>query len=123
MEFLDDKKKDTITEFVKFTIKELGIKSSPTIVIQNGKGNLKTTASYDYTKENKILRVNAKNRLLVDILRSIAHELTHHKQFEDGKLSVKPPDIGGPIEDESNAVAGQLIKKFAKVDNTIYDDE
>jgi len=26
------------------------------------------------------------------------------------------------FEDEANAVAGQLIKKFAKIDNTIYDE-
>ena len=55
-------------------------------------------------------------------MRSIAHELTHHKQWEDGKLKVRPPDIGGPIEDEANAKAGQFIKLFAKKDPTIYDD-
>jgi hypothetical protein len=55
-------------------------------------------------------------------MRSIAHEMVHHKQFENNKLNVKPPDIGGEIEDEANAVAGQLIKLFAKEDQTIYDE-
>jgi len=122
MEFLDDRKKDTLNAFVKFVVKNLQIKSPPTIVLQNGRGKLKTTADYDYTKENKIMKVNCKNRLLVDVLRSIAHELTHHKQWEQGRLEVKPPDIGGDIEDEANAKAGQLIKMFARIDNSIYDD-
>jgi hypothetical protein len=56
-------------------------------------------------------------------MRSIAHELVHHKQYEEGRLNgPKPPDIGGEIEDEANAKAGQFIKMFAKQDETIYDE-
>lgn len=123
MEFLTEDKKSTITEFVKFVKSELGIKKCPTVVLQNGRGQLKTTAAYNYTNENKIIKVNAKNRALVDILRSIAHELVHHKQWEDGRLDgPSPPDIGGEIEDEANAKAGQYIKMFAKENKTIYDE-
>jgi len=55
-------------------------------------------------------------------MRSIAHEMVHHKQFEQGRLKVQPPDIGGEIEDEANAKAGQYIKMFSKEDQTIYDE-
>lgn len=122
MGFLDDKQKERITEFVKFVKSELELKSTPKVVLQNGKNQLKTTASYDYTKPEKIIRVNAKNRMTVDIMRSIAHEMVHHKQYEQGRLEVKPPDIGGEIEDEANAKAGQYIKMFAQKDSTIYDE-
>jgi Zn-dependent peptidase ImmA (M78 family) len=122
MDFLEDNKKEKITEFVKFVKKELGIQKCPTIVLQNGRGELKTTANYDYSKKNKIIRINAKNRSLVDVMRSIAHEMVHHKQYEDGKLDVPPPDIGGEIEDEANAKAGQYIKLYSKMDETIYDE-
>jgi hypothetical protein len=54
-------------------------------------------------------------------MRSIAHEMVHHKQFEDGRLDgPQPPDIGGEIEDEANAKAGQYIKMYSKIDPTIY---
>lgn len=122
MGFLDDKQKERITEFVKFVKGELKLKSAPKVVLQNGKNQLKTTASYDYTKPEKIIRVNAKNRMTVDIMRSIAHEMVHHKQYEQGRLEVKPPDIGGEIEDEANAKAGQYIKLFAQKDKTLYDE-
>ena len=56
------------------------------------------------------------------MLRSIAHEMVHHKQFEQGRLKVQPPDIGGEIEDEANAKAGVYIKMFSKIDPTIYDE-
>lgn len=121
MSFLTDKHKEQLDDFAKFVVKELGIKNPPTISIQNGRGTLKTTANYDYTKENKIIKVNAHKRALVDVMRSLAHELTHHKQFEQGRLKVQPPDIGGEIEDEANAKAGQFIKIFAKQNPSIYD--
>jgi predicted SprT family Zn-dependent metalloprotease len=121
MEVIDDNKKEKLEKFVKFIKKELKIKHVPTIALLNARKTLKTTANYDYEKENKIIKVFAKDRMMVDIMRSIAHELTHHKQWEDGKLKVKPPDIGGPIEDEANAKAGQFIKLFAKIDPTIYE--
>ena len=122
MEFLNDQQKEKLTEFVKFVKGELKLKSTPKVVVQNGRKDLKTTASYDYTKSEKIIKVNAKNRMLVDVMRSVAHELVHHKQYEEGRLEVKPPDIGGEIEDEANAKAGQFIKMFAQKDQTVYDE-
>jgi hypothetical protein len=122
MSLLSDNKKKILNNFVKFVKKELELKNVPTISIQNTRDGLKTTANYDYTKENKIIKVYGKGRALVDIMRSVAHELVHHKQYEQGRLEVKPPDIGGEIEDEANAKAGQYIKMYAKEDPTIYDD-
>jgi Zn-dependent peptidase ImmA (M78 family) len=123
MATLNDNNKKKLSDFVKFIKNELKLKDVPTISIQNNRDGLKTTANYDYTKENKIVKVCSKNRALVDVMRSLAHELVHHKQWEDGRLDgPKPPDIGGEIEDEANAKAGQFIKMYAKIDETIYDD-
>jgi hypothetical protein len=122
MGFLNDDKKEKLTAFVKFVKDQLELKTVPIISIKGNRDGLKTTANYDYTKENKIIKVYGKNRALVDIMRSVAHEMVHHKQFEDGRLEQRPPDIGGEIEDEANAKAGQYIKLFAKEDPTIYED-
>jgi hypothetical protein len=122
MGFLNDEKKSKLNEFVKFVKKELKLKTTPTIMIKNNRDGLKTTANYDYSKEEKIIKVYGKNRALVDIMRSVAHEMVHHKQFEDGRLDVKPPDIGHEIEDEANAKAGQYIKMYALIDESIYEE-
>jgi hypothetical protein len=122
MGFLNKKQKSLLISFVEFVKKELDIKNIPTIIVQNNREGLKTTANYDYTKENKVIKVCGKNRALVDIMRSIAHDLVHHKQFEQGRLKVQPPDIGGEIEDEANAKAGQFIKMFAMEYSNIYDE-
>jgi hypothetical protein len=123
MSFLTKNKKKLLTDFALFACDHLKIKNDPRIMILNGRSEIKTTANYDYTKDEKIIKINGRNRAVVDIMRSIAHELTHHKQWEDGRLKIKPADIASDIENEANAKAGELIKRFALVDNSIYDEE
>lgn len=124
MEFLTEEKKKILNEFVKFCKKELDLKKVPIIIVQNGRNGLKTTANYNYTKKIKIVKINGKNRALVDILRSIAHELVHHKQWEQGKLtdSKKDGEDGSVIENEAHSIAGLIIRKFTKIDDSVYDD-
>ena len=124
MEFLTEEKKKKLIDFVKYCKKELGLKTVPTISIQNGRGELKTTANYDYTKEKKIVKVNAKNRALVDVMRSIAHELVHHRQWEQGKLknSIDDGADGSDIENEAHSGAGLIMRKYGKIDDSIYDE-
>lgn len=103
--------KTIVKQFIDFVVGELGISSPPRIVLTQNKSGIKTTAVYRKRIEIKIY---TKGRHLVDVLRSLAHELVHHWQLEQGKYGDEGiQDVGGEIEDEANAVAGQLIKKFA----------
>ena len=70
---------------------------------------------------NKIL-AREHGRSLVDILRSIAHELVHYRQKESGKFNPGDniPNIGGEIEDEANALCGQLVKMFVHENDKRY---
>ena len=122
MGMLNDKQQKLLIEFVKFVKDELKLKKVPEIRVESNRDHIKTTANYNYTLPEKIIRIYGKGRALVDIMRSVAHEMVHHKQWEDGRLEVKPPDIGGEIEDEANAKAGQFIKMFAQKEKSIYED-
>ena len=103
---------DLLQDFVVFVCKDLQCMPCP-IDIVNGRedAGLKTTAQYD--TQNHHVTVNAKNRHFGDVLRSIAHELVHHKQNLNGELDAPVQDVGGDIEDEANARAGALLKSFA----------
>jgi hypothetical protein len=60
------------------------------------------------------------NRNLVDILRTVFHELTHVRQ---GELDmIKPGDSypGSPIEAEADVMAGKYIKIFGKMHPEIF---
>jgi len=110
---------DILNTFVDFTAKFLGIKA-PKINLQFNRDGLVTTASYG---ENKV-KIYAKDRATVDIMRSIAHELTHMKQDVEGRLDQKNHDdnneAGSPIEDEANAPAGEIMRKFGEEYPEIY---
>ena len=82
------------------------------VVSEREPHQIETTAAY-YRGKN-IIKVYGKKRALVDVLRSIAHELTHLMQDEQGRLVGVIQDAGGEIEDEANAKAGEIIKLFAK---------
>jgi hypothetical protein len=123
MEFLSGDQKEKLYNFAKFVREELEIKHPPQIAIQNGKGKLKTTANYDYDTDDKVIRINGKNRALVDVMRSMSHELFHHKQWEEGKLKnpEKDGEDGSEIENEANSMSGILIRKYGKINPFIYD--
>jgi hypothetical protein len=114
---------ELIQDFVNFIEGELNIKTPPKIILALTRDGLKTTASYNYSDETKKISVYIKDRAIVDVLRSIAHEMVHHQQYEKGKLKEKPADIGGEIEDEANAVAGRFIKMYAQKNKQIYESK
>ena len=125
----DSSEKKTIDDFVDFVKKELNINNDVEVKLQNDKDGIKTTAVYKYKDgedekfEDSEIRVFTLGRALVDVLRSIAHELVHHMQNEKGDLEGKVSNVGGPIEDEANSVAGEMIKKYGLKDPEIYGDK
>ena len=74
------------------------------VVSDRDSNNIATTAVYEVG--NNTCKIYAKNRALVDICRSIAHEMTHMMQDETGLLVGHIQDAGG--------FHGELIKRFAK---------
>lgn len=112
----DEEKMATTKKFLNFCCDELELQGKFVckIVFDRESNGIKTTAYYLDTE--KLVAVYGKNRMLGDILRSIAHELVHKQQHEQGKIEYPVQDVGGEIEDEANAVAGVLVKKFIKED-------
>ena len=82
------------------------------MVSDRKKYGIGTTAVY-HVGANKCF-IYCKNRGLADCLRSIAHEMTHMMQDEIGIINGKIRDAGGFHEDQANARAGELLKRFAK---------
>lgn len=77
------------------------------------------TGAYDWHKNHMIIYV--RNRNLVDILRTIAHELQHVKQDQQGRIRVHSPP-GSKLERESDTVAGYLMKLYGKLHRDIFED-
>jgi Zn-dependent peptidase ImmA (M78 family) len=114
--------KNIVNEFVKFTAKELQLKSLPAKIKMVGSDYSKqhlTFGTYQPSTD-EIVIVNT-GRHIADVLRTLAHELVHHKQREEGK----PADgsDGSPVEDEANAMAGTLMRRFRYLYPEMYSEK
>jgi hypothetical protein len=110
-----------IDDFVDFTKEELELDDDFGVELEDDSDELETLASYDI-EDNKV-KVLSKNRALPDIIRSIAHELVHHKQNQEGELTGDKEEgaDGSPLENEANAKAGKIVRRFGKRYPEIYD--
>lgn len=98
-------------QYIKYLQKHYPLKEKVEIhFIDKRDGNM-TTGAYD-NKKKEIL-VLSKGRMNIDIMRTLTHEWIH--QYQTQILNRKKgKNIGGQNENEANAIAGVLIKKFEK---------
>ena len=103
-----------LSDFCAYCAKNLPIKGDFKVYVVSDRDShgIVTTAAYEVA--NNVCRIYGKNRALVDICRSIAHEMTHMMQDEMGLLKGHVQDAGGFHEDQANARAGELLKRYAK---------
>lgn len=110
---MTSEKVEVIKDFISFVCEKLKMEEPVKVTLRRGRDEyIATTASYvPGDNEN---HVRCGGRALVDILRSIAHELVHNRQREVGifEAGEKVRNIGGQIEDKANSVAGIFIKDF-----------
>jgi Zn-dependent peptidase ImmA (M78 family) len=122
-----DHRKHVIGVFITYACEQLGInKPYPKIVLNNDPafGSKNKTFGHFNVVENKIVVAGA-NRNLADVLRTIAHELTHYHQKESGTINDQNIDqsgeTGSDIENEANARAGVIMRNFGKMHPEIYE--
>jgi len=105
-----------LQDFVRWCVKELGIKQAlPKIRFQDTKEgpDQHRTGYYDDAKD--IMWIYTGNRNMIDIMRTVAHELTHRKQHEDNQVHGDQAYPGSPIEQQADAEAGYLMKLYGKL--------
>jgi hypothetical protein len=120
---IKDKHADIVKYFVKFAAKELGLKQLPAkVTISYDTDAAKNQHSFGhFDPSNDKIWVYVKDRNTADFLRTLAHELVHRKQAEDGRLEMDSGKTGSEIENEANAQAGVLLRKFGKEHEDIYE--
>ena len=118
-----EKKNEIIEKFIREVCDYLGIDSN----------NLDLEISYDPTEAAKMAsfginnpetgknRVVAANRNLADVLRTLAHELVHEKQKIEGRLYDGGGADGTDLENEANAEAAVIMRKFGRANPIIFE--
>jgi len=114
-EFAEPQLPDYIREFLPHVQKELKLNELPDIELCSHLPGDSTQSSFGMfkTDENKIYLVVA-DRNPVDVLRTLAHELTHFKQDQQGLLDKDSGHTGSRAENDANAQAGIIMRNYGQ---------
>lgn len=123
---LDETSDDTdlaseVQKFVEWTAKQLNLKEVPTVELSMDTEEAQTNHhTGGHVPGEGSVWVYAKNRNLIDILRTVFHELVHVRQHELGMI--KPGDSypGSPIEAMADMLAGKYIKIYGEKNNHVF---
>ena len=103
-----------VRRFVHFAAHYLKLDQLPRIILQGEKLAKHIHSMGHYVDDKKMIEVATHGRHIMDILRTVAHELTHYKQHE--RLGQDMPDTAGrtgsAYENEANAKAGIIMRHF-----------
>ena len=105
---------DALADFFPIAMKQLGINKLPKITFQKDVQSEEHPTFGRFTNDSKVIFVDIENRHPNDILRTLAHELTHFAQNERGELDSASGDTGSDAENDANATAGVIMRNFNK---------
>lgn len=102
-----------VVNFIKFVYDRLHIDAPlPRIKLQQEKESPDQNRTGWYNPEKNEMWVYTGNRNLIDILRTVAHELAHHKQRLDGNTSHNTELAD--LEGQADQVAGIIMKIYVR---------
>jgi len=120
----EDTTDNIVADFIDFAVNALELQSPPKVTFTDDKElarNMHSLGAYQ-PKTDELLVVKGP-RLMADILRTLAHELVHRKQNELDPLGKEDGETGSPVENEANAAAGVLLRKFGEYRPEIFEED
>ncbi len=108
-----------IKEFVKFVAEKLHMDEVPKVKVSKDPEFATKNKTFGiYFPDANATTVETYGRNIVDVLRTIAHELTHHRQNEVGSTKSRTE-----LEIEATTAAGMLVKIFCEDHPELYGSE
>lgn len=112
---------EEVNKFADWASDRLNLKTKPKIELSMDTEEAQTNHhTGSHTEGDNKVWVYAKNRNLVDILRTVFHELVHVRQGELGMIKPGSSYPGSPIEVLADAMAGKYIKIYGEKNRHIF---
>jgi len=119
----DEQSDNILADFIDFAAQALDLNQMPKITFTDDENLAKQIhALGSYQPSTDELVVVRGPRLTADVLRTLAHELVHRKQAELGPLGKEDGKTGSPVENEANAAAGIILRKFGEYRPEIFEE-
>jgi Zn-dependent peptidase ImmA (M78 family) len=119
----NNEKSKIIDEFIEFVDRKIELKGNYPqldVIYKDGEASKRKSFGGYYPDLEKIDLIASK-RNLADVLRTLAHEMVHHKQNIEGRLKDNSGDTGSDIENEANSLAGIILREYGKLNPRIYE--
>ena len=100
-------------EFVKFAADRLKFQQLPHIDFVDHVTGAEHPTFGMYDSNTDTISIGTSDRHVMDIMRTLAHELVHHKQRETKPQSQLDGGTASQDENQANSVAGTLMREFA----------
>jgi len=125
--FLNEKEVPTqeeiIRDFLNFVVEKLNIDQVPKLRLKKDPAwSIRNHSFGRYDNATGELIVALGNRHIMDVLRTLAHELTHRKQDEREPMPADAGETGSSYENEANAQAGVLMRDYAEMHPEYFQD-
>ena len=104
-----------LKDFLPLAMKELGIDKLPRIKLELRIADNEQPTFGKFVNDENVIYLAIEDRHPLDILRTLAHELTHFKQGAEHRLDAKSGETGSPIENEAHEMAGIIMRNFNKL--------
>jgi hypothetical protein len=121
--FFKEERMVLLNLFFAYCVRALKINGTYSCTFTNSreKYGIETTGSCNFN--DKKIFVYSRNRGFADILRTVAHELAHISQHEQGIFLSRSLHFSSEAEDDATEKAGELLSAFGQVVgfNIIYE--
>jgi hypothetical protein len=97
---------NVVYNFLPFVKNELRIMQLPKIHFVDDPKFARRISAFGQIKDNRII-IDIQDRQILDVLRTLVHELSHYRQHVTGKA-------GSYTENEANRFAGKIVRKFGE---------
>jgi hypothetical protein len=112
---------EILKDFIRFCVAELKIKSMPTVKLRRDPQWSVVNKTFGrYNNDAHTLEVAFGQRHIMDVLRTVAHELTHKHQHEREEVPSDAGETGSRFENEANARAGILMRDYGRLHPELF---
>jgi len=105
--------KQILQPFIDSCVDYLDIEQAPKIILKHDPEWTRRNGTFGrFDPDTYSVTLAVSGRHVLDILRTLAHELTHARQDEQADMPVDAGETGSPYEDEANAMAGRIMRHW-----------
>ncbi len=112
-----------IEDFVRYCVDQLEIEQTPQLRLRRDPAWSERNHSFgQFDPQRNELNISVAGRHIMDIFRTVAHELVHYQQSQQGGLPDDAGETGSKYENEANAQAGVLMRDYAQLHPEHFED-